>query len=225
MSTGQPRPSFRLPSGRTRDGRRSTEPPLEPASWGGALLVMLVLTAVLWVVQVVNAEDHYRLNRFGLIPRQVSGLWGVLTQPLLHDSYGHLLSNTAPFFAIGWALLLSGTRVFLFVTAAVMLLGDAATWLVGPAHTVIVGASGLVFGWLGYLLARAYFSRRLKWIITAVALLVFFGTLLGSLLPTVDPRVSWQSHVCCFLAGVLVGWLLHPRRERRRAVPRRTPVG
>jgi membrane associated rhomboid family serine protease len=82
-----------------------------------------------------------------------------------------------------------------------------------------------VFGWLGYLLARAYFSRRFKWIVTAVALLVFFGTLLGSLLPTVDARVSWQSHLTGFIVGVAVGWFLHPRRPRatgwtaRSAVP------
>jgi membrane associated rhomboid family serine protease len=122
-------------------------------------------------------------------------------------------------------LLLSGVRVWAFVTAFVVVVGDFATWLVAPPG-VIVGASALVFGWMGYLLARAYFSRRIKWIVTAVAVLIFFGTLLGNLLPTLDARVSWQSHVCGFLAGVLVGWLLHPRRPaspgragvRRRAV-------
>ena len=111
--------------------------------------------------------------------------------------------------------MLSGVRVWLFVTATVIVLGGLATWLVAPSNTTIVGASGLVFGWLGYLLARAYFTRRVKWIFTAVALLLFFGTLLGSLLPTVDARVSWQSHICGFLAGVFVGWLLHPRKGVR----------
>jgi membrane associated rhomboid family serine protease len=109
-------------------------------------------------------------------------------------------------------LLLSGLRVWLFVTAFVVVVGDVATWLVAPSG-IVVGASALVFGWMGYLLARAYFSRRLKWILTAVAVLIFFGTLLGNLLPSVDARVSWQSHLCGFLAGVLVGWLLHPRRQ------------
>ena len=89
---------------------------------------------------------------------------------------------------------------------------------------MIVGASGMIFGWLGYLLARAFFTRRLKWIFTAVALLVFFGTLLGSLLPTVDAQVSWQSHACGFGAGIAVGWLLHPRRPANAARARRAPV-
>jgi membrane associated rhomboid family serine protease len=80
---------------------------------------------------------------------------------------------------------------------------------------VIVGASGLVFGWLGYLVARAWFSRRLRWIVSAVMVLLFFGTLLDGLLPDLDPRTSWPAHLCGFLAGVLVGWLLHPRRPQR----------
>jgi membrane associated rhomboid family serine protease len=202
----------------------ATEPPFDPASWSGALIIMAAFVAILWGVQIANAEDDYGLNRFGLEPRTASGLWGVLLQPFLHESWGHLLSNTFPLAAIGWTLLLSGWRVFCFVTAVVILLGDFLTWLVAPSGQIIVGASGLVFGWLGYLLARAYFSRRFKWIVTAVALLVFFGTLLGSLLPTVDARVSWQSHLCGFVVGVFVGWLLHPRRARATGWTARSTV-
>jgi membrane associated rhomboid family serine protease len=200
-----------------QDAQPSTEPRFDPTSWSGALAVMAVFGGLLWVIQIVNAGDNQGLNRFGLKPRQVDGLWGVLTQPFLHQSYGHLLSNTAPLVLIGWVLLLSGVRVWLFVTAVVIVLGDLATWLVAPGGQTIVGASGLVFGWMGYLLARAYYSRRIKWILTAVALLIFFGTLLGSLLPAADTHVSWQSHVCGFAAGVFVGWLLHPRVRRNKS--------
>jgi membrane associated rhomboid family serine protease len=206
---------FRLPLGRRKDAAPTSEPPFDPTSWSGALIVMIAFAAVLWAVQIVNASDDYGLNRFGVRPRAVSGLWGILAQPFLHQSYGHLLSNTVPVVAIGWVLLLSGVRVWLFVTAVVVVVGDALTWLVAPSHTVIVGASGLAFGWLGYLLARAYFTRRIKWIFTAIALLLFFGTLLGRLLPTVNANVSWQSHVCGFLVGIAVGWLLHPRKANR----------
>jgi membrane associated rhomboid family serine protease len=221
------RPPFKLPFRRAATDAQpaATEPPFDPTSWSGALIVMLAFTAVLWVIQIVNANHDYAFNRFGLKPREVDGLWGVLTQPFLHESYGHLLSNTVPLVGIGWVLMLSGIRVWLFVTATVIVLGGLATWVVGPSNTVIVGASGMVFGWLGYLLARAYFTRRLKWILTAVALLVFFGTLLGSLLPTVNARVSWQSHVCGFLAGIFVGWLLHPRKGSARTRTGRAPVG
>jgi membrane associated rhomboid family serine protease len=202
---------------RTPADESRTEPPFDPSSWSGALLVMVGVAALLWAIEIVDqVGNHHWDYRFGLKPRQVDGLWGVLTQPFLHGSYSHLFSNTVPLVGVGWVLLLSGVRVWLFVTAFVVIVGGLATWLVAPSG-VIVGASALVFGWMGYLLARAYFSRRLKWIVTAVALLIFFGTLLGNLLPTVDAHVSWQSHLCGFLAGVLGGWLLHPRRPARSA--------
>jgi membrane associated rhomboid family serine protease len=146
-------------------------------------------------------------------------LIGVFTEPLLHASWSHLMSNTLPFVGIGWVLMLSGLRVWGFVTAFVIVVGGLATWLVAPAG-VIVGASGLVFGWLGYLVARAWFSRKLRWILSAAMVLLFFGTLLNGLLPDLDPRTSWPAHVCGFLAGVLVGWLLHPRRPPRAATAR-----
>jgi membrane associated rhomboid family serine protease len=216
---------FKLPFGGSKDEPASSEPPFDPSTWTGALIVMAACTALLWGIQIANADHHYSYNRFGLKPRALDGLWGVVTQPFLHESYRHLLSNSVPFFAIGWVLLLSGMRVWLFVTGVVIVLGGLLTWLVAPSDVTIVGASGMVFGWLGYLLARAYFTRRLKWIFTAVALLLFFGTLLGSLLPTVDANVSWQSHICGFVAGVFVGWVLHPRRTAKGRAVRRAPVG
>jgi membrane associated rhomboid family serine protease len=187
-----------------------SEPPLDPTTWSGALIVMGAVGAAIWVVQVVNATQHYRLNRFGLAPRELHGLWGVLTAPFLHQSYGQVLSDTVPLVAIGWLLLLSGARTWLTVTAAVIVLGGFATWLVAR-HGLIVGSGGLVFGWLGYLLARAYFSRKLRWIAAAVVVLFFFGTLLTNLLPS--EHVSWESHVCGFLAGALAGAALHPRKR------------
>lgn len=175
---------------------------------------MCAFTAVLWIVGIVNSADNYALDRFGLKPRQLDGLWGVLTQPLLHDSYPHLVSNTAPVLLVGWVLMLSGVRVWLTVTVIVIVPGGLLTWLVAPSG-LILGASALVFGWLGYLIARAYFSRRLRWIAVAVAVLFFFGTFLGRLLPTFHSTQSWQSHVCGFVAGILAGALLHPRRGSR----------
>ena len=195
------------------------EPPFDPNSWSGALILMGVFVAVLWAVQLVNASDGYHLDRFGLQPREADGLWGILTMPFLHASYDHLLSNTIPVVAIGWIVLLSGLRVWLTVTAIVVVAGGALTWLVGPAG-IIVGASGLVFGWLGYLLARAYFSRKLKWIIVAVLVLMFFGSLLFGLFPTLHSGISWQAHLCGFVAGVAAGALLHPRGGATRSLRR-----
>jgi membrane associated rhomboid family serine protease len=201
-----------------RDSGRgsASEPPFDPSSWLGALIVMAGVDAVLWIVQLVNAGHHYSLNRFGLEPRRIDGLWGALIQPFLHESYGHLASESLPLVAIGWVLLLSGMRAWLTVSAAVAVLGGALTWLVAPSG-LIVGSSGVVFGWMGYLLARAYFSRRWQWILAAIGVLVFFGTYLGSLLPSFDKHASWQSHVCSFAVGIGVAALLHPRAASQRS--------
>ncbi|WP_375478875.1 rhomboid family intramembrane serine protease [uncultured Jatrophihabitans sp.] len=184
---------------------------------------MCGFAAALWIVQLINAGLDYRLDRFGVTPRAVGGLWGVLTEPFLHANYRHLLSNTLPVILIGWVVMLSGIRLWALVTTLVSVLGGLLTWAVAPSGVIVVGASGLVFGWLGYLLARAVFSRRLKWILVAVGVLSFFGTLLVGLFPTLNSEVSWQAHVCGFAAGLLVGAALHPRggdirRLRRAAV-------
>jgi membrane associated rhomboid family serine protease len=216
-----PRP---LPYPRPPDPPRArTEPPLDPQSWTGALIVIGVAGAVVWTVQFVNAADDYRLDRFGLQPRTVGGLWGIVTMPFLHSSYGHVFSNTVPLLAIGWILMLSGWRIWAVVTAIVVVVGGLLTWLVGPSGGEIVGASGMVFGWLGYLIARAYFSRKIKWIVVAVLVLLFFGTLLGGLLPNLHSGVSWRANVCGFAAGVGTGAALHPRGGATR-LPRRAAV-
>jgi membrane associated rhomboid family serine protease len=195
-----------------------TEPPFRPNSWTVSLIIMVSVAALLWVIQIVNAANNYTLDhRFALRPRRLDGLWGVVTEPFLHASYGHMLSNTIPLIGIGWLLMLSGLRMWLTVSALVLVVGGLATWLVAPSG-FIVGASGLVFGWLGYLIARAYFSRKLRWIFVAVVVLVFFGTLLNGLLPSFNSNVSWQAHVCGFAAGIAAGAVLHPRRSGR---PRR----
>jgi membrane associated rhomboid family serine protease len=183
---------------------------------------MCLLAAVLWVVQVANAADDYDFNRYGMRPRDVSGLWGIVTMPFLHADYGHLGSNTIPFIAIGWVVLLAGVRTFMTVTAVVVLGGGLLTWLVAPGG-LIVGVSALVFGWLGYLLARAYFARTIKWIIVAIMVLVFFGSLLLTLFPSLHSATSWPAHLCGFVSGVGAGALLHPRRGGTRQ-PRRPAV-
>jgi membrane associated rhomboid family serine protease len=200
--------------------RRLGDLPFDPTSWAGALITMTALAAVLWVVEIVNSAGNYNLAQYGLRPRDIHGLVGVVTMPFLHAGYGHLLANSAPFILIGWVVLLSGVRPFLLSSAIIIVVGGLVTWLVAPSvgpHGSVVGASSLIIGWLGYLLGRAYFSRRVKWIVIAVLVLVFFGTLLGGLLPSVGSEVSWQGHLAGFAAGVFAAGLMHPRHNRERS--------
>lgn len=193
------------------------------STWFGAIVFMLGLTAVLWIVQIVNGASDQRLNRFGLRPRHVDGLWGVLTQPFLHSSWGNLLSDTLPFLLIGWVVLIGGLREWTIVSGTVLLLGGFATWLVAP-NGLLLGAGGVVFGWLGYLLTRAVVARRIRWILTAIMVLLIFGTLLGSLAPDYKAESAWASHLCGFLAGVLIAIVLHPHKSRIRNAGKKATV-
>ncbi|MBV9593805.1 MAG: rhomboid family intramembrane serine protease [Actinobacteria bacterium] len=191
----------------------STEPPFNPRSWSGALITMFAIDAGLWIIQIINASSDYGLNRYGLRPRELRGLEGVITSWFLNDSYWHLLTTSAPLVIVGWFILLSGIRPLVLSTAVIVIAGGLATWVVSPAN-LIVGSSSLVIGWMGYLFARAYFSRKITWIIGAVAVAVFFTGLLGGLLPGPTSDSTWQAHLCAFLAGLLGGGLLHPRRRK-----------
>lgn len=211
----------RLPRAeRSRDAeppgrRRTLVSRFDPRTWSGALAIMVGFAAVLWIVEAVNAANDQSLDRFGLRPRTIGGLDGILTMPFLHAGVAHLAANTAPFMIVGWLVLVGGGRNFIAATAIVVVGGGILTWLIGPS-SVIVGASALVFGWLGYLVARAYFSRRILWIIAAAFALFFFGGLFNGLLPSVHHQVAWQAHVSGFVAGVVAGWVLHPRKGSTR---------
>ena len=179
------------------------------------LLLVAAMAAVMWLVEVVDlaAGD---LDRFGIEPRELDGLDGIVFSPFLHAGFGHLLGNTIPFVILGAVIALGGLARVAVVTAIVALVGGLGTWLVGPDGSIHVGASGVVFGYATYLLVRGFYSRRLLHITAGVGVLLVFGTtLLVGLVPT--PGVSWQGHLFGGLAGVLAARVVHGRTRRTLA--------
>ena len=172
-------------------------------------LLLFGLLGSMWAEEVVDLLPGLQLDQFGIQPRTVHGLWGILFAPLLHADFQHLLANSLSFIILGGLVLLGGLRIFWNVTIFVTLTGGLGVWLLAPAHTVHIGASGLVFGYLGFLLARGYFARSVPWMLLAVALLAGYGGLLFGLFPG-RPGISWQSHLFGFLAGLAAARLLRP---------------
>ncbi len=169
--------------------------------------LVAAIVAVMWIVEVINSVDNNGLNGDGIIPRNVPHLWGILTSPFLHVGFGHLIDNTIPLLVMGLIIALRGASRVAAVTAIVIVLGGLGTWLIAPSNSDIVGASGLVFGYATYLLARGFFDRSLlELAIGAVVAVVWGGALLVSLLP--HNGISWQGHLCGGVAGVLAAWLL-----------------
>ena len=143
------------------------------------------------------------LDSLGIIPRSISGLWRILAAPLLHGGFGHLLSNTFPFLLLGWLTMSRKRMDFYVVTLVSTITAGLGAWLFGLPGTVHVGVSGVVFGYLGFLLGRGWFERRRKAVVLSVGVAFLFGGMLWGLIPFLQTGVSWESHLFGFVGGVL----------------------
>ena len=183
--------------------------PAQPLRAAGA---MLSFTAVLWVLEFYDQLTGQRLDQDGIVPRTTTGLEGILWAPLLHGGWAHLIANTLPFLIFGFLVLANGIGRFVAVTAIVWLLGGLGVWLTAADNSVTIGMSGVIFGWLTYLLVRGFFARSAAQIVLAVVVFLFWGGILLGVLPGQE-GVSWQGHLFGALAGVLAAWLVAPRRR------------
>ena len=187
-----------------------------------SLSLLFAFVAILWIVEVVNLFLGHRLNVYGLVPRTIEGLRGIPLSPFLHAGFGHLLSNTLPLLFLGGLVAARGQSNFVIVTLFIVFVGGLALWLVGRPwpcdvhYLVHVGASGLVFGYFGYLVARGWYERSfLSIFVAALIILVFGAGILSGLLPTA-PYISWEGHLCGLLSGVLIARLTRDRLRRPR---------
>jgi membrane associated rhomboid family serine protease len=204
-------------------GRRagsSTTPRGQKRREGIGLLVAIV--AVMWIVEVINTLDSNGLDNDGIWARNVARLWGILTAPFIHASFGHLIDNTIPFVFMGLIIALAGAARLALVTAIVILIGGIGTWLISPSGSITIGASGVVFGYATYLLTRGFFNRSVLELLTGLIVGAIWGVaLLASLVP--QAHVSWQGHLCGAIAGVVAASLLRRVRTDPRRVAAAVP--
>jgi membrane associated rhomboid family serine protease len=188
----------------------SSERPPEESPVVQGMIVVLALAAVMWVVEGIDQVAGGRLDGNGIEPREVDGLDGVVWAPFLHADWQHLIGNTIPFLLLGFAIALSGVARVILVTVIVAVVGGLGTWLLAPANTVHIGASGIVFGYAAYLVARGVFSRS-PWqlLLGAVVVVVWGATLLQGLVP--EDGISWQGHLFGAIGGVVAARVLSQR--------------
>jgi membrane associated rhomboid family serine protease len=190
-----------------RDRPRSDDPVVR------GFVLVVAMAAVMWVVEVVDQVADGRLDAYGIVPRSIDGLDGVAFAPFLHAGWDHLIGNTIPFLLLGFAIALGGVARVAIVTVIVAVVGGLGTWLVAPANTVHIGASGIVFGFAAYLVARGIYSRSAAQIALGLVVLAVWGTtLLRGLVP--EDGISWQGHLFGAIGGVLAARLLHARAAR-----------
>jgi len=166
--------------------------------------------AVLWLLQAVNWATGYALNpRFGLIPRQLGGIDGVVGMPFLHGSFRHLMANTAPLLLLGTLLAATVTRGLVAINLVVVGLGGTLVWLLG-SPAIHIGASGLVFGWFGFLIMRGLVDRSPVTLGASVLVGVLYGSILWGVLPG-QPGVSWEAHLFGAIAGAAAAFTIPAR--------------
>ena len=182
------------------------------SDWQSGLIVVGVMAAIMWIVEIFDQISGDDLDQYGIQPRDADSLPGIVAAPFLHAGFDHLIGNTIPFLILGAIIALGGATRVLLTTAIIILVAGLGTWLIGPAHSVHVGASGVVFGYAGYVIARGVFSRSLlELAIGALVVVLYSSTLLSALVPT--QGISWQSHLFGGIGGVLAAWMLDRRRE------------
>jgi len=176
------------------------------------IVILGAFVIIIWLVEVFDWILGGSLDQFGILPRQIIGLRGIILAPILHGSFGHVAANTIPFIVLGWFVLLRGVRPFVIVTTLAILIGGIGTWLIAPSASVHIGASGLIFGFLGYLIFRGYFERSWEAIGWSILVLFIYGGMLLGMLPTSMP-VSWQMHLFGFIGGGLAAYLLSKNED------------
>lgn len=167
-----------------------------------------VFVAIFWVTEIIGQSFfNDSFDYYGIIPRQIIGLRGIIFAPFLHADYYHLIANTIPFIVLSWFTMLQKTSDFFFVTICATLVGGMGVWTFGQPQSITIGASILVFGYLGFLLSRGFFQKNAPSI--ALSLLVFFmyGGALWGMFPS-NPHISWLGHLCGFLGGVAAGKII-----------------
>jgi len=219
---------------RRRPGTAATQT-TKRSTWAVGGATILTFVALLYVVELIDELSRHSLDVNGIRPQTTDGLWGIVFAPFLHANWQHLMANTIPLLVLGFLMTLAGLSRFVWATAIVWILGGLGTWLIGNlgsncGPTDHIGASGLIFGWLAFLVVFGLFVRRVWDIIIGLVVLFLYGGVLLGAMPVLGQcgGVSWQGHLSGAVAGVVAAYVLsaperHARASRRAGTGSRRP--
>ncbi len=177
----------------------------------GAAFITFALLVACWLVEVVNYGDDGRLSaEYGIRSHDAGTIWHIFTAPFLHANLDHIMANSVPLAMLGFLAALRGLARFIVVSLVVIVASGLGVWYLSSPDTVTVGASGLIFGYFGYLLARGFVEHRAMDIVVAVIIGAFYGTMIFGALPG-HPGISWQAHLFGLIGGIVAAWLTRSR--------------
>jgi membrane associated rhomboid family serine protease len=197
--------------GRRRGTIRTAE--IDLAEARKAFFLMVGFIGLIWLLQVFNWADHYRLDYdYGIVPRSLGRLPDIFTSPFLHFNWDHIEGNSGPLFVFGLLAAYRGVLRFGGVTLVVAITSGLAVWLFQSGGSVTVGASGLIFGYFGYVLARGLIDRNLVDALAALVMALSYAYILTVAIPG-TPGVSWIGHLGGLVGGVASGWIFRSSRR------------
>ena len=198
-----------------REGGAIRATAIDVAEARKAFFLMVGFIGLIWLLQIVNWAGHYHLDgSYGILPRSIGRLPDIFTAPFLHFSWDHVEGNSGPLFVFGFLAAYRGVTRFLGVTLLVAVTSGMAVWLFQGSNQLTVGASGLIFGYFGYVLSRGLIDRNLIDALAAVVMALSYAYILTVAIPG-TPGVSWMGHLGGLIGGVAAGWIFRTRRSAR----------
>ncbi|CAC5341670.1 MULTISPECIES: rhomboid family intramembrane serine protease [Planktothrix] len=172
------------------------------------ILILGGIVAFLWIIEIIDFfVFRGALNGLGIRPHHIQGLQGIFFAPFLHGNFNHLAANTLPLIILGWFVMLRDVKDFFVVTFITMIISGLGVWLFGSPNTIHIGASGVIFGYLGFLLLRGFFERSFASIALSLVVGWLYGGLIWGVLPS-QYGISWQGHLFGFIGGVFAAQIL-----------------
>ncbi|WP_319420135.1 rhomboid family intramembrane serine protease [Pleurocapsa sp. FMAR1] len=177
--------------------------------------ILIISVTIFWAIEILDFFVFKgSLDRYGIQPHTVIGLRGILFAPFLHGSFGHLIANTIPFIILGWLTMIQETKDFYIVSFLSALVGGIGVWVFGAPGSIHIGASILIYGYLGFLLLRGYFQRNFPSIALSIFVAVAYGGLIWGVFPS-GMRISWQGHLFGFIGGAIAAKIIAQEKRFR----------
>ena len=174
---------------------------------------LLTVVGIFWIIEIIDSVFFQgNLDRLGIQPRNLVGLRGIIFAPFLHGGFGHLIANTIPFITLGWLTMIQETSDFYVVSILAAIIGGIGVWLFAGAGSIHIGASILIYGYLGFLLFRGFFQKNLPSILVSVIVFFLYGGLIFGVLPS-QMGVSWQGHLFGFIGGIIAAFAIAKEKK------------
>ncbi len=170
-----------------------------------SMKIPLLLLIIFWLIKIIEEITGNSFGNYGILPRTIEGLKGIIFSPFLHGNFLHLISNTFPFFILGTTLIFFYPNIYGRVLISIFLLTGFGVWLVARS-AYHIGASGVIYGFAGFLIFSGLFRREFKSILISIIILIFYGGLVWGIFPG-TLGVSWESHLVGSVVGLLCAYV------------------